>query len=57
MYYTRKEQVLRTGAWACANGFGSMIGGIIAYGMGQANTGISSWKVGDQSGLESRSDG
>ncbi|CAI6086898.1 unnamed protein product [Clonostachys chloroleuca] len=22
MYYTRKEQVLRTGAWACANGFG-----------------------------------
>ncbi|KAH8900862.1 putative MFS transporter [Thozetella sp. PMI_491] len=45
MYYTRKEQVLRTGAWAAANGFGAMIGGIIAWGMGQVETvGISSWK-------------
>ncbi|CAG9983350.1 unnamed protein product [Clonostachys byssicola] len=44
MYYTRKEQVLRTGAWACANGFGSMIGGIVAYGMGQVNAGVPGWK-------------
>ncbi|WWC95627.1 hypothetical protein V866_002492 [Kwoniella sp. B9012] len=44
MYYTRKEQVLRTGAWAAANGFGSMVGGIIAFGMGHVNTGISGWK-------------
>ncbi|KAJ7451533.1 major facilitator superfamily domain-containing protein [Mycena latifolia] len=45
MYYTRTEQVLRTGAWACANGFGSMIGGIIAFGMGQIdNTSLPSWK-------------
>ncbi|KAK6908659.1 hypothetical protein I203_102662 [Kwoniella mangroviensis CBS 8507] len=39
-----KEQVLRTGAWAAANGFGSMVGGIIAFGMGHVNTGISGWK-------------
>ncbi|KAK7221610.1 hypothetical protein V2G26_009613 [Clonostachys chloroleuca] len=45
MYYTRKEQVLRTGAWACANGFGSMIGGIVAYGMGQVNAGVPGWKI------------
>ncbi|WWD22268.1 hypothetical protein CI109_106759 [Kwoniella shandongensis] len=44
MYYTRKEQVLRTGAWAAANGFGSMVGGIIAFGMGHVNTGIPGWK-------------
>ncbi|KII84625.1 hypothetical protein PLICRDRAFT_355075 [Plicaturopsis crispa FD-325 SS-3] len=44
MYYTRKEQVLRTGAWAAANGFGAMVGGIIAFGMGHVNTGISGWK-------------
>ncbi|KAH8891564.1 MFS general substrate transporter, partial [Thozetella sp. PMI_491] len=44
MYYTRKEQVLRTGAWAAANGFGSMVGGVIAYGMGQVNPGVPSWK-------------
>ncbi|CZR60613.1 related to MFS transporter [Phialocephala subalpina] len=44
MYYTRKEQVLRTGVWACANGFGSMVGGIIAFGMGHVNAGVPGWK-------------
>ncbi|OKL59728.1 hypothetical protein UA08_05028 [Talaromyces atroroseus] len=44
MYYTRKEQVLRTGFWAAANGFGSMVGGIIAWGMGHVNTGVPGWK-------------
>ncbi|KAJ9145012.1 hypothetical protein NKR23_g5635 [Pleurostoma richardsiae] len=44
MYYTRKEQALRTGAWAAANGFGSMVGGVIAYGMGQVNAGVPGWK-------------
>ncbi|ORY27924.1 putative MFS transporter [Naematelia encephala] len=44
MFYTRKEQVLRTGVWACANGFGAMVGGIIAFGMGHVNTGIPGWK-------------
>ncbi|TVY20318.1 putative transporter [Lachnellula arida] len=44
MYYTRKEQVLRTGAWAAANGFGAMIGGIIAFGMGHVNAGVPGWK-------------
>ncbi|KAJ6591523.1 major facilitator superfamily domain-containing protein [Mycena vulgaris] len=44
MFYTRREQVLRTGIWASANGFGAMVGGIIAYGMGQVDTGISGWK-------------
>ncbi|KAJ7676244.1 major facilitator superfamily transporter allantoate [Mycena rosella] len=44
MYYTKREQVFRTGVWASANGFGSMVGGIIAFGMGHLNTGISGWK-------------
>ncbi|KAJ4297763.1 hypothetical protein N0V90_005658 [Kalmusia sp. IMI 367209] len=44
MYYTRKEQVLRTGFWAAANGFGSTIGGIIAFGMGHVNAGVPGWK-------------
>ncbi|EON96135.1 putative allantoate permease protein [Phaeoacremonium minimum UCRPA7] len=44
MYYTRREQALRTGFWAAANGFGSMIGGVIAYGMGQVNAGLPGWK-------------
>ncbi|KAH8648616.1 putative MFS transporter [Xylariales sp. PMI_506] len=44
MYYTRKEQVLRTGFWAAANGFGSTVGGIIAFGMGHVNTGVPGWK-------------
>ncbi|KAJ6529139.1 hypothetical protein DFH09DRAFT_1094097 [Mycena vulgaris] len=34
----------RPGIWASANGFGAMVGGIIAYGMGQVDTGISGWK-------------
>lgn len=33
------------GAWAAANGFGAMVGGIIAFGMGHVNTGIPGWKV------------
>ncbi|WRT68169.1 uncharacterized protein IL334_005144 [Kwoniella shivajii] len=37
-------QALRTGAWAAANGFGSMVGGIIAFGMGHVNSGIAGWK-------------
>ncbi|KAJ7676304.1 major facilitator superfamily domain-containing protein [Mycena rosella] len=44
MYYTKRAQVLRTGVWASANGFGSMVGGIITFGMGHLNTGISGWK-------------
>ncbi|KII91137.1 hypothetical protein PLICRDRAFT_173035 [Plicaturopsis crispa FD-325 SS-3] len=44
MYYTRREQVLRTGAWAAANGFGAMIGGTIAFGMAHVNVGIPGWK-------------
>ncbi|KAL1877910.1 hypothetical protein Daus18300_002263 [Diaporthe australafricana] len=33
--YTRPEQPFRAGIFYCCNGFGSMIGGILTYGIGQ----------------------
>jgi hypothetical protein len=36
MWYTRKEQPSRAGIFYCFNGVGSMTGGILFYGVGQA---------------------
>ncbi|PSR84247.1 major facilitator superfamily transporter [Coniella lustricola] len=35
MWYTRQEQPFRAGVFYCCNGFGSMIGGMLTYGIGQ----------------------
>lgn len=35
MWFTRKEQPARAGIFYCFNGVGSMIGGILFYGVGQ----------------------
>ncbi|KUI59712.1 hypothetical protein VP1G_06936 [Cytospora mali] len=35
MWYTRPEQPFRAGIFYCCNGVGSMIGGILTYGIGQ----------------------
>ncbi|KAK1954692.1 MFS general substrate transporter [Colletotrichum sublineola] len=37
MRYTRSEAPMRAGSFYCFNGFGSMIGGILFYGVGQAD--------------------
>ncbi|TDZ53778.1 putative transporter [Colletotrichum trifolii] len=44
MWYTRSEAPMRAGAFYCFNGFGSMIGGILFYGVGQAD-GWDVWRI------------
>ncbi|KAK2598814.1 hypothetical protein N8I77_012201 [Diaporthe amygdali] len=44
MWYTRPEQPFRAGVFYCCNGFGSMIGGLLTYGIGQIET-FPVWKA------------
>uniref|UniRef100_L2GF69 Major facilitator superfamily transporter n=1 Tax=Colletotrichum fructicola (strain Nara gc5) TaxID=1213859 RepID=L2GF69_COLFN len=44
MWYTRKEAPVRAGAFYCFNGIGSMVGGILFYGVGQAD-GWDVWRI------------
>ncbi|KKY21936.1 putative allantoate permease [Phaeomoniella chlamydospora] len=44
MWYTRKEQPARAGLFYCFNGFGSMMGGILFYAVGQEDN-FPVWKV------------
>ncbi|KAH8880765.1 MFS general substrate transporter [Thozetella sp. PMI_491] len=44
MWYTRSESPARAGAFYCFNGFGSMVGGILFYGVGQAK-GFTIWRI------------
>ncbi|KAK1462972.1 allantoate permease [Colletotrichum cuscutae] len=44
MWYTRAEAPVRAGSFYCFNGFGSMIGGILFYGVGQAD-GWDVWRI------------
>ncbi|KAH7026724.1 major facilitator superfamily transporter [Microdochium trichocladiopsis] len=44
MWYTRKEQPFRAGVFYCFNGFGSMVGGILTYGIGQIKS-FPVWKA------------
>jgi len=44
MWYTRTEAPFRAGLFYCCNGIGSMIGGILSYGIGQIN-GFPVWKA------------
>ncbi|KAK2012002.1 MFS general substrate transporter [Colletotrichum eremochloae] len=37
MWYTRTEALVRAGSFYCFNGLGSMVGGILFYGVGQAD--------------------
>lgn len=43
-WYTRDEQPARAGLFYCFNGFGSMFGGILFYGIGQAK-GWDVWRI------------
>lgn len=43
-WYTRDQAPSRAGVFYCFNGFGSMVGGILFYGVGQA-TGWSVWRI------------
>lgn len=44
MWYTRSEAPVRAGSFYCFNGFGSMLGGILFYGVGQAD-GWDVWRI------------
>jgi MFS family permease len=44
MYYTRREQPLRFGLWFCGNGVASMLGGLIAYGIGHIDAALHPWQ-------------
>ncbi|KAI4594512.1 hypothetical protein KJ359_008301 [Pestalotiopsis sp. 9143b] len=44
MWYIRDEQPFRAGVFYCMNGFGSMISGILFYGVGQAK-GWDVWRI------------
>lgn len=44
MWYVRSEAPFRAGLFYCCNGVGSMIGGILSYGIGQIN-GFPVWKA------------
>ncbi|KAH7153574.1 major facilitator superfamily transporter [Dactylonectria macrodidyma] len=44
MWYIRSEQPFRAGIFYCCNGFGSMIGGILSYGIGQIDS-FPVWKA------------
>ncbi|OOF90942.1 hypothetical protein ASPCADRAFT_177928 [Aspergillus carbonarius ITEM 5010] len=38
MWYVRQEQPFRAGIFYCCNGVGSMVGGLLSYGIGQLDT-------------------
>ncbi|WQF86905.1 Putative major facilitator superfamily, MFS transporter superfamily [Colletotrichum destructivum] len=44
MWYVRAEQPFRAGIFYCCNGVGSMLGGILSYGIGQIS-GFPVWKA------------
>ncbi|KAF4344244.1 allantoate permease [Fusarium beomiforme] len=44
MWYTREQQPFRAGVFYCCNGVGSMVGGILTYGIGQIK-GFPIWKA------------
>lgn len=44
MWYTRNQQVFRSGMFYCCNGVGSMIGGILTYAIGQEDN-FPVWKT------------
>ncbi|KAI1609278.1 MFS transporter [Exophiala viscosa] len=46
MFYTRKEQPLRQGAWWVGNAIANVIGGVVAHGIGQITTSpIQQWRL------------
>ncbi|OQV08580.1 hypothetical protein CLAIMM_12829 isoform 4 [Cladophialophora immunda] len=46
MFYTRKEQPLRQGAWFAGNSFANIFGGLVAYGIGQIQTSsLADWRL------------
>ena len=46
MFYTRKEQPLRQGAWWMGNSIANIFGGLIAYGVGKLPTsGVEHWQL------------
>ncbi|RMZ79847.1 hypothetical protein DV737_g3266, partial [Chaetothyriales sp. CBS 132003] len=45
MFYTRQEQPLRQGAWFAGNSLANIFGGLVAYGIGQANSSLENWRL------------
>jgi len=45
MFYTRLEQPFRHGVWFLGNSLASIVGGVIAYGIGNTHTSLAPWRV------------
>ncbi|EXJ79543.1 hypothetical protein A1O3_07822 [Capronia epimyces CBS 606.96] len=46
MFYTRKEQPIRQGAWFVGNSIANMFGGLVAYGIGHITTSsLEKWRL------------
>jgi MFS family permease len=46
MFWTREEQPLRTSFWLSVNGVSSIIGALLAYGLGHVdNLALPNWKL------------
>jgi MFS family permease len=45
MWWTRREQPLRNNIWYSANGLATIIGSLMSYGLGHANTKIYSYQL------------
>lgn len=43
-WYARRDQPLRMGIWFSFNGVASILGGLLAYGLGHIKSSIDSWK-------------
>ncbi|KAJ5725378.1 uncharacterized protein N7483_006735 [Penicillium malachiteum] len=45
MFYKREEQPARQGAWFVGNCIANIIGGVVAWGIGNSASGIESWRL------------
>jgi MFS family permease len=45
VWYKRDEHVSRHGVWFAGNGTASLIGGLLAYGIGHINNSVAAWRV------------
>ncbi|KAE8443146.1 hypothetical protein EG329_002315 [Mollisiaceae sp. DMI_Dod_QoI] len=45
MFYKRKEQPSRMSIWFIGNGVANTVSGVIAYGIGRANTSLQPWRL------------
>src|ERR1700761_8380624 len=45
MFYKRSEQPFRHGLWFCGNSFASVVGGVLAFAIGQSGADMAPWRL------------